>query len=338
MTLTALHRAFRAATAAALLLAACAHPPQAPPAMRPQWPMAPAPPRVRWAATFPGEKRPPSGWRRFFGVLLGLEHRRAEADLVRPFGVAVAGTAALLLADPDGPEVRLVDVRKGSSQRLDCAAHPWGMPIAVAAGPDGSTFVADAELGAIIRLDRGGCARFGEGALERPTGLAFASGRLYVVDPPRHAVVAFTPEGSEVLRFGERGDEPGQLNYPTAIAAAPDGTLLVVDALHFRIARYAPDGRFLSAFGQAGDEGGAFGRPKGIAVDARGAIYVSDVQRDAVLVFSPAGAFELAVGGSGKGPGRFLLPAGLAVEDGFLYVADSINHRVQVFELFGGDS
>ncbi len=306
--------------------------------MRPQWPGAPAPPRVRWTTTFPGERKPPSGWRRFAGAILGLELGGTGESLVRPFGVALAGAKKVLIADPDGADVRLVDVREGSSQRLGCAAHPWGAPMAVAVGPDGATFVADAQLGAVVRVDGDGCASFGEGALDRPTGLAFAGGRLYVVDPPRHAVVVFTPEGREVLRFGERGDGPGQLNFPTAIAAAPDGTLLVVDALHFRIARYALDGRFLSAFGEAGDERGAFGRPKAIAVDARGAIYVSDVQRDAVLVFSPAGVFDLAVGGTGTGPGRFVMPAGLAVGGGLLYVADSINHRVQVFELFGGDS
>jgi DNA-binding beta-propeller fold protein YncE len=85
-----------------------------------------------------------------------------------------------------------------------------------------------------------------------------------------------------------------------------------------------------------GEDGDAFARPKAVATDAAGRVYVSDAQRGQILVFGPGGAFEDALGEPGEDAGRFVLPAGVAVADGRLWVADSQNRRVQVFELLGG--
>ncbi len=322
----------------AALCPACAHAPEArPPVAAPEpWP-GPQAPQVRWVGALPAEPAAgePSFWSKALHVIAGTGAEAPPPALVRPFGVA-AGEAEIFVADPEAPAVYRVDRRSGAMAMVDCPDHAWGAPMAVALDGSGALYVAD--QASVVRVRAGTCAVLARAGLSRPSGLAFAAGRLYAVDPPRHQVIAFGPDGSEVLRFGSRGEEPGELNFPTAIAAAPDGSLLVIDALNFRVDRFSPDGRFLSAFGEAGDSGGAFGRPKGVAADARGRIYVSDVQHDVVLVFSPGGEFAFAVGRTGAGPGQFLLPAGLAVAGGFLFVADSYNHRVQVFELLGGES
>jgi len=207
--------------------------------------------------------------------------------------------------------------------------------MAVAVAPDRTRFVADA-AGLLARLPpAGGCHIFGGGRLERPTGIAFAGGRVFAVDPPRHDVVVFTPEGEEVLRFGGHGEAEGRLNYPTAIAAGPDGTVLVVDALNFRVSRYDLGGRYLGSFGRAGDDPASFVRPKGLAVSASGTVFVSDAATDEVKVFGADGRFSHAVGESGPGPGQLQAPAGVAVGDGHLFVADSLNRRVEIYALLG---
>jgi DNA-binding beta-propeller fold protein YncE len=93
-----------------------------------------------------------------------------------------------------------------------------------------------------------------------------------------------------------------------------------------------------AAFGDAGDGAGSFARPKAVAVDGGGRIYVSDAERDLVAVFDALGRFEYAIGASGSAPGELLLPAGVAVAGGHLFVADSHNGRVQIFELLGDSS
>jgi len=323
--------------------AGCAHAPPAP-ARLPDvvWPEPPDVPRVRLHAVFPDPAAPAPRRSRLRGILdviagVGEAERRREAAwLARPFGIAALSDGGFAVADPEGPGVLRVGA-DGAVARVACARREWDAPMSVAEAPDGALWVADGGAGEIVRVGRdGSCRAIGAGVLERPTGVVAEAGRVFVVDPPRHEVLALSPEGAVLARFGARGDGEGQLHFPTAIARAPDGSLLVVDALNFRIARFSPEGAWLGAFGAAGLSGGDLARPKGVAVDGDGRIYVSDAQRDLVLVYSPAGAFEAALAAGGADPGRLTMPAGVAVGDRRLYVADSHNHRVQVFEILGG--
>lgn len=315
-------------------LAGCAHAPDGP---RPVWPPPPQAPRARWAGELPSPQAGQSPWwKRALQAVVGIEEEARRPLLRRPFGLALDGDD-LLVADPDGAQVVRIDRRSGAAEPLRCPGRPWAAPMAVAADPGRARYVADG--GAVVRLTPGGpCTAFGEGRLERPTGLAVLAGRIYAVDPPRHDVVAFDLEGVEVLRFGRRGEAAGELNFPTAIAAEAAGTLLVVDALNFRLSRYSADGAFLASFGGPGEEPWAFERPKSVAVGAAGSVYVTDAQKGTVMVFSSRGAFEFAVGHPGSGPGELELPAGVAVGGGRLYVADSLDQRVEVYDLVGDAS
>jgi DNA-binding beta-propeller fold protein YncE len=331
------------AIAAAALVASCAHAPPRPSAL-PEvvWPTPPAAARVRLAALLPDPGAPAprrSLWRAVVHLLAGTDpDERPTSWLERPFGVAAAADGSFVVADPDGPAVLRVDPG-GAVARVTCRALEWEAPMAAALAPDGAVYVADAGRAAIVRVDAAGACRvLGAGVLERPTGIAVGADRLFVVDPPRHRITVLSLEGEILARWGARGTGPGELNFPTGIARAADGTLLVVDALNFRVARFSPEGRWLAAFGEAGDTGGALARPKAIAVDEAGRIYVSDAQRDLVLVYGPEGNFDYALGTGGSEPGALALPAGVAAAGGRLYVADSHNHRVQVFRILGGPS
>ncbi len=107
--------------------------------------------------------------------------------------------------------------------------------------------------------------------------------------------------------------------------------------MNFRIQTFTLDGRFLSVFGDHGDSSGQFSQPKGVAADTQGNVYVAGATIDRVQIFSRQGDFLLAFGGEGKGPGEFLMPAGLTIVDDKIYVADSYNRRIQIFQFMGGD-
>jgi DNA-binding beta-propeller fold protein YncE len=90
----------------------------------------------------------------------------------------------------------------------------------------------------------------------------------------------------------------------------------------------------------AGRVEGQFIQPRGIAIDATGTIFVVDSGNLRVQRFSPTGQFELSWGGPGAAAGEFGLftgdvaqgPGGIAIgSDGNIYVADTWNHRIQVF-------
>lgn len=329
----------RAAVLALLAAAACGHAPPRPPRVEVFWPATPAAPRARLVAVFPDPDAPAPRlpwWRRAIDAIVGRERDTGESWLSRPFGVAAAGET-LFVADPDVPSVlRVVGSR---ASLVECRGLAWSAPMAVALGTDGALYVADGGAAVVIAVQAdGACRSLGAGALERPVSVVFDAARLLVADPPRHQIVVLSLSGEVLARWGALGEGAGHFHFPTAVARAPDGTVLVVDALNFRVVRLAADGRWLGSFGLPGESGPNFARPKAIAADTAGRLYVSDAQRDVVLVFRPDGAFEYELGESGSAPGRFSLPAGVAVAGGRLLVADSMNQRVQVFELLGDPS
>jgi DNA-binding beta-propeller fold protein YncE len=81
----------------------------------------------------------------------------------------------------------------------------------------------------------------------------------------------------------------------------------------------------------------------GLAVDSSGNLYVADAGNDRVLKFAPSagaaagqrpGNAATVFGGNGRGAGanQLAAPSGVALDkNGNLYVADTLNHRVQMF-------
>lgn len=91
-----------------------------------------------------------------------------------------------------------------------------------------------------------------------------------------------------------------------------------------------------------GDDGGerfatseGLGVANGVAVAGDGSIFVSDARRHAIVRYGADGAFRARFGERGAFPGLLNLPAGLAVRGDCLYVADELNHRVQIFSFEG---
>lgn len=328
-----------AAVALAAAATGCATAPVRPPRAEVLWPSDGAAARARLAALYPDPDAPPptvSTWRRILNFIVGRDGEAPQRVLERPFGVTAVGDV-VYVADPDLPA--LLKLVGASAQRLACKDLPWSAPIAVAAGGDGTLYVADGAAAHIVALDaKGACRALGAGELERPVSLAVDGERLLVADAPRHQVVVLSTAGAVLARWGSEGPGDGQFHFPTGVARAPDGTVLVVDAMNFRVARLSARGEWLGAFGTSGDAGGDFSAPKAVAVDAAGRVFVTDARRDAVLVFGPGGGFDFAIGATGSAPGYLAHPAGVAVTGRRVLVADSMNHRVQVFEILGDRS
>jgi DNA-binding beta-propeller fold protein YncE len=79
---------------------------------------------------------------------------------------------------------------------------------------------------------------------------------------------------------------------------------------------------------------------RGLAVSSDGSIYVTDHELNRIAKFALSGAFEGHIGATGPGqngagsdPGQFKNPADVVFDpDGFMYVADSENDRIQKFD------
>lgn len=323
-----------------LFLMACAQPQATSNAINSEttigWPSQPGLERIRFQQSFSGPEDMgirPSSFRRFMDAIAGTKDTR----MIRPYAVSVY-QQKILVGDPGKHAVHLFDRERRTYQFISMVEdEPLSSPVGVALGKD-RLFVADSVLGKVFILDHKGKQLAVISGLQRPTGLAFdnENSRLYVADTLTHRIVVFNAEGRQLLEFGKRGTGDAEFNFPSHIFLS-EGKLLVNDNMNFRIQTFDIDGHFLSSFGIHGDGSGAFSQPKGVAADSMGNIYVAGATIDRVQVFSPQGEFLLAFGSKGSGAGEFLMPTGVTIADDQIYVADSFNRRVQVFQFTGGN-
>jgi len=302
------------------------------------WPPAPAEPRV----TFVREIARPSDIGAKRGMFSRLGHwitgESQTSDRVdKPFGLFLDSSGNLLVTDAGDSSVLMLDLnRKKWTRWREVGKTRFKSPVSVARHRD-TIFVADSALGKVVAFDPKGKLLFEiNQELERPVGLALAKDRLLVVDSQRHQVLSYDLRGGYQSKFGQRGAQRGEFNFPSHINIDGAGRIYVTDSMNNRIQVFDGDGRFLRAFGSAGNGPGYFSRPKGVAVDGLGHVYVADAVFDNVQVFDGDGQLLMHWGETGPAPGEFWLPNAISIGPGNeIYVADSHNHRIQVFRYIG---
>jgi hypothetical protein len=97
---------------------------------------------------------------------------------------------------------------------------------------------------------------------------------------------------------------------------------------------FSPEGKLVAQWGARGTNTGRFALPRAVAVNSRGDLFVSEYTTvDRVQAFSGATRNLLMVfGRPGTGDGEFNRAEGLGIDGADrIYVADSCNHRVQIF-------
>ena len=119
----------------------------------------------------------------------------------------------------------------------------------------------------------------------------------------------------------------------------PDDTVFLTDDGDHTVRKCTLDGKILLTIGVPGKaapyQGGEpFNRCTHVAFSPQGDIYVSDGYGNSrVHKYSPDGKLLLSWGESGSDPGQFNIVHNIVTDkDGWVYVADRENNRVQVFD------
>jgi DNA-binding beta-propeller fold protein YncE len=275
-----------------------------------------------------------------------LEFIKGEAppnEIYRPQAGAIDGEGRILVADRGTATVLVFDEKAATLELWQQAdgSRKFVSPVGVAIGADGIVYVADSELGLVARLDRQGnsIGPIGKGHLTRPTGIAYdaKTRRIYVADTGDHQIKLFDTEGGLLDAWGERGEGPGEFNFPTYVSISGE-KLYVADTMNARVQVLSTQtGKHLATVGKLGMYVGNMVRPKGVAVDSEGNIYVVESYYDHLLVYNSKGEYLMAIGGVGTEPGKFHLPSGVWVDShNRVFVADTLNSRVSVFQFLGG--
>ena len=276
-----------------------------------------------------------------------------ERILLAPHHVAVDSRGRILIVDPD---IRAVHVL-GNGDSFRIAGGPQRrlrLPSGVAVDAADNIYIADSERGLVLVYAPDGKflryigKRGNESLFHSPTAIAIDrdSGRLFLLDSPRHLLFVLDLEGNILKRVGRprphalgkvRGETiPMDLDDPTEIAVG-NNELVVVDAANSQIHvmdlecnPLAQFTHFLFLFpGPASPS-----TTVGLGVDLAGNIYVSSTRDSRIGIYRRDGRQLGFFGRPGMEIGEFNSPAGLWIDGtNRLYVGDTNNGRVQVFQL-----
>ncbi|MGE3309686.1 MAG: 6-bladed beta-propeller [Limisphaerales bacterium] len=191
------------------------------------------------------------------------------------------------------------------------------------------------ESGMFERVEVIGGRGTGPGYFSKPRSVAVdGGGKVYVVDMT-----------GRVQRFGSEGAwellwqmPETTLGRPKGMDAGPGSGVWVVEPHYHRVNGFGVDGQLVAQWGSHGLEPGELWFPRAIALAGDGTCYVSEYgRRERIQRFRVGdGAYLGGFGGEGTEPGQLNRAEGLAVGPrGEVYVADSCNHRIQVFSAEG---
>lgn len=210
-----------------------------------------------------------------------------------------------------------------------------GLVLLAGCGPADAPRQASLESRFFERVEIIGERGSGLGQFNKPRSVTVdRAGNVYAVDLTGR-VQKFSPKGEFLLSWQMPETELGKAK---GMGLDVEGNILVVEPHYQRINHYSPEGRLVRQWGQKGTNAGQFLLPRAIAVGARGDYYIPEYTvLERVQAFAAADLRLLvAWGRPGSGPGEFNRPEGVAVDrQNRVYVADSCNHRIQIFDAQG---
>src|SRR3990172_7799798 len=129
-----------------------------------------------------------------------------------------------------------------------------------------------------------------------------------------------------VSKFGRPSyDTNGELNFPSGITVDNNGNVYVCEGGKSSISKFDEEGNFLTRWATYCG---------GIDTDDPNNVYVATVSQHKIRKYTSNGILIQEWGSYGNGEGQFNAPRDVAVNKnlGIVYVVDSKNYRVQVFD------
>ena len=228
-------------------------------------------------------------------------------------------------------------------------------------GTDGTNvWIADAWGNRVLKFDGSGSflQQIGKASFREATDTSLdyisdvavdSGGNIWVADGGASHVVKFDASGNWVSELGQAwnsGSANDQFNDPISIAFDSAGNIYVSDSGlwgeygNHRIQVFDSAGNYLTTIGEtgvAGSDNAHFRSPRHIAIyDNK--LYVADAGNHRVQILdvstpiTPTYVATLGTSGvASSDNSHFDYPEGVAVDAGFIYVADSNNNRLQIF-------
>jgi len=287
--------------------------------------------------------------REMLGVRASPARRGARcAALMLAFALSFVAAGALHAKDKKGKPAEAP--KKNLLELLDYSKIVWPNPPAITRIRFLSQFYGEKRESKAVEkksgwMDRLAGATVGNASpndklfyqLVRPYGVGVDTrGRIYVVDEKVLAVFIYDPDSGQVEMI--KNGEQARFRLPTGLTLDDGDQLFVADSAMKHVLVFDKQHK-----AQASISEGMAG-PAGMAVDNENRfLYVCDTELDQVLVYDADPPYQLLrkIGKAGSKhelttPGDFSRPTNVAVDgDGNVYVSDTFNNRVEIFDADG---
>ena len=174
------------------------------------------------------------------------------------------------------------------------------------------------------------------GGVKIPRHIAFATtGEIVVCEQNANCVSVFDSHYKHIRSFGNTGTEEGKLSRPLGVAVSTDNTIFV-SSLHC-VKKFTLEGQFIASVGSEGSSRLQFRAAWAIAYNGtNNKVYVCDTINHRITILNTDLTFHGSFGCEGSDPGQFNRPYSITVDlKGNVLVADTYNHRIQVFDASG---
>ena len=262
---------------------------------------------------------------------------RTVTGLNLPYGIAFNSHQEMIVSECWGHRVSIFDIRGQKIRTFGSHGNSpdqMELPAGIATDDTDNIYVSsDHKLqkftsrGELIKcIGRKGSK---EGEFEDPRGVTLYDNQVYVCDRNNHRIQVFDLDLNFVRSIGSLGKGRGEFDAPLDVKFDTAGNMYVAEFRNERVQVMDTSGQFIRVFGQEGE--GKLRRPSGLHI-ADKYVYVYDFSGHCIVVYETSGQFVTSFGRRGKKEGEFRgLFCITSCVDGFIYVCEYGNKRVQIF-------
>jgi hypothetical protein len=154
---------------------------------------------------------------------------------------------------------------------------------------------------------------------------------IYLLELSSSIIRKYSPDGYLLATFGSQGDKPGQMKEPNGLAADKAGNIYVADTVNHRVQKLSPVGDAVKDWGA----NLKLFAPSRVRIAPDNTIYILDTGHHRVVQASPEGEMLATFGSQGDKDGELHEPTEIVIIGNNIYVADTFNLRISIFDLKG---
>lgn len=217
---------------------------------------------------------------------LQRQWRMPEYAIGQPEGVCVLPDGRVAVADTHYHRIVYFDTQGellAMQGEYGTAPVQFIYPVGITSDEDGNYYVC--EYGSNDRVqkfapDDSFLLEFGtfgvdEGEFQRPSGVVWHTGRVYVADAINNRIQVFTDAG-EFVEVLHSNHAPADLHYPYDITSNAEGDLFVVEYGAGRVTQLDRSGNVRGRYGTTGRGNGQLSTPWGLTISSSGSVLVAD--------------------------------------------------------------